>query len=377
MRTKISTEEKANLVNQYLNGESAQNICFINNISKSTFYTWIKQYKNCVDDTNKVYTLMDIQKLQAKIDRQSKAIDILKLVNCTVHSPLKEKLYELEKIKDSYSVKLLCETLEVDRGTFYNHILRNKKSDTIYKKRKEEMTILVGEIFNDSNQIYGAKKIAAVLHDKGIKISASYVKDIMNTLNISSVRTSAKKDYKRLNGQSKSNLVSQHLKVKKPNEIWVSDTTCFKIKNKWYYICAVIDLYSRKVISHKISSKHTTNLISGTFKCAYKNRNPKSNLIFHSDRGSQYTSATFTNLLIGLNVTQSFSRSGRPCDNAVMESFFASLKKEEIYRKEYTSYYNFSNSINKYIEFYNDKRPHSTLGNKSPNSYEQAFYRKR
>lgn len=97
-------------------------------------------------------------------------------------------------------------------------------------------------------------------------------------------------------------------------------------------------------------------------------------LIFHSDRGSQYTSYTFQSLLKTYGVKQSFSPSGKPCHNAVMESFFASMKKEELYRTNYHSETEFKERVQKYIMFYNTEHPHSTLGYKAPNSYEKMFY---
>ena len=162
--------------------------------------------------------------------------------------------------------------------------------------------------------------------------------------------------------------------AKAPNQIWTSDITYFKYQNQNYYICVIVDLYSRMAIACKISKKQSIQLITATFKTAYEKRKPTGDLIFHSDRGSQYTSYTFQKLLKTYCVNQSFSPSGRPYHNAVMESFFSSMKKEELYRTEYHSESELKKRIQKYIEFYNTERPHSTLHYKSPNSYEQLYY---
>jgi len=115
-------------------------------------------------------------------------------------------------------------------------------------------------------------------------------------------------------------------------------------------------------------------LITSTFKLAYEGRQPDNDLIFNSDRGVQYTAFAFRKLLMTLTVTQSFSSSGRPCHNAVMESFFATLKKEELYRIKYRSVREFEQSVKEYIVRYNMERPHVTLRYKTPNAYEQAFF---
>ena len=113
--------------------------------------------------------------------------------------------------------------------------------------------------------------------------------------------------------------------------------TCFKINNKYLYICVILDLFSRKAVAHRVSPKNSTYLITSTFRQAFKSRNAPQPLMFHSDQGTQYTSKSFRKLLRMNKVVQSFSKSGQPHDNAVMESFFASMKREEIYRTQYKS----------------------------------------
>lgn len=136
----------------------------------------------------------------------------------------------------------------------------------------------------------------------------------------------------------------------------------------------IIDIYSRKVVGYHISKNSSTQLLTKTFKDAYSKRGKPQGLTFHSDQGSQYTSHAFSNLLNECNVTQSFSQPGNPLDNAVAESFFASFKKEEAYRTNYTSERHFISSVATYIEFFNDVRPHETLNYKTPTAFEQKFF---
>lgn len=116
-------------------------------------------------------------------------------------------------------------------------------------------------------------------------------------------------------------------------------------EGKCVYVCAILDLFSRKVVAHRVSPKNSTYLTTSTFRQAFQRRNAPQSLMFHSDQGAQYTSKTFRRLLRMNKVVQSFSKSGQPHDNAVMESFFASMKREEIYRTQYKSEQQFIKSV--------------------------------
>lgn len=153
------------------------------------------------------------------------------------------------------------------------------------------------------------------------------------------------------------------------------DFTYIKVAGKWYYLCIVMDLFSRKVISWHISGKPDVDLVMTAFNKAYEKRNRPSGLMFHSDRGVQYTAFTSRQLLDSLNVVQSFSKKGYPFDNACCESFFKYLKKEETNRKTYHSLQELQLSVFEYIEgFYNSKRPHGSLGLLTPNEKEELFW---
>lgn len=374
---KYNQEEKIKLVTRYHEGESVTSICHQSNIPRSTFYSWIKSYKNKVTNSGHNINSAEFIKMKNKIERLEQIIEILKKVNCTVSSPLQVKLNELELLHGQYNVHVLCESLNVSRGTFYNHIFRNKKENKSYQFRRVELSEQIRQIYEENKQIYGAKKIKAVLSSRGVPISEKMVSELMNEMNLFSIRTDAKKIYVKRNKENKAkknDYLKMNFSSKAPNKIWVSDITYYKFKGIFYYIAVIIDLYSRKVISYKISRKNSAHLITSTFKEAYNTRNPQTELIFHSDRGSQYTSNTFKNLLKSYNVNQSFSPSGKPTHNAVIESFFSSIKKEELYRKDYSSQEEFKKGVNAYIDFYNNKRPHSTLGYKTPNVYDQMFF---
>ena len=169
------------------------------------------------------------------------------------------------------------------------------------------------------------------------------------------------------------NRLNQQFNVSKPNEVWVSDVTYFRWNDKNIYICAIIDLYARMIVGYKVGFKNSTQLIKSTFKAAHELRHPKGGLILHTDRGSNYRSKSFGSCVEALGVIQSFSRAHQPYDNSVMESFFPSLKREELYRTKYRSERELKTAIDNYMLFYNEKRPHTKNGYKTPLRKENEY----
>lgn len=374
---KYSSKEKSEIVKRYYEGESASAICLNLGIAKSTFYSWIKPHKAVGAKTETGVTPSEFDKIKRHDERLQKVIEVLQKVECTFSAPLKDKLYALEKLHGQYSVQVLCDAMDVPRGTYYNHILRNKKKNTSYQSRRDQLSETIHEIYDEGHQIYGAKKIKAILTERGEFTSERMVAELMQEMNLSSIRTSAKKDYAKLNQgkRKKQDHLKKNFAAGQPNQVWVSDITYFKLQNKFYFICAILDLYSRKVIAYKVSPKQSTQLVTATFKQAFASRRPCGKLIFHSDRGTPYNSNSFRTLLQSLDVEQSFSPSGKPCHNAVMESYFSSMKKEELYRMNYRSLNEFKERVTSYINFYNTERPHSTLLYRTPDAYESLFYK--
>ena len=380
MNYKYSEIDKENLIKRYLSGESAATIVEENGVPRSTFYSWVKKYSEKQNVKNKkVVSPSDFRLLLRNNERLNGIIKILQTATCTATAPLSEKLNALELLYGGgqYSVRVLCEALMVDRGTFYNHIFRNLKGNNSYAKRREELRIKIQEIYDDSKQIFGAKKIAAVLKSRGERISHTMVSELMRDMGLVSIRQDSKSLFLKQKKKKKyANTLSQNFTTNAPNQVWVSDITHFKYGEKWYYICVIIDLFSRKAIGCRTSLKNSTYLTKATFKQAYASRQPQNKLLFHSDRESVYGSAAFRNCLISLGVEQSFSRVRVPYDNSVSESFFASMKREELYRTNYRSENEFKKAIDDYIVFYNEKRPHKSCQYKTPEQAETSFFDK-
>ena len=310
--------------------------------------------------------------LENKVACLESIVEILKSAPCTPKAPLRQRLYAAEQLYGKYNVHVICDAFDIPRGTFYNHVLRNKKDNTWYAKRREELRLRIQEIYDESNQIFGAAKIAAVMKSEGFKVSNEMVRTLMRDMGLVSIRQSAKKLYED-EGRKYKNHLNQEFDTCKPNEVWVSDVTYFKYGENAYYLCVIIDLFSRMVVGYKISKTNSTQLVKSTFQITYKAHQPDSSLVFHTDRGSNYRSKTMNDYMRSLNITHSFSRAHVPYDNSVMESFFASMKREELYRTKYRSESDFRSAVDKYMIFYNTKRPHKKSQYKTPEQKEEEY----
>lgn len=371
---KYTDKQKQGVIERYANGESVSDIVSNCQIPRSTIYSWIKEDQNN-NGKKKEVNLRNFRALEKKVNRLEGIVEILQNIDCTANSPLDIKLAALEELYGQYSVHMICDALKVPRGTFYNHIFRNKRDNTWYSKRREEFRIRIQEIYDENNQIFGAAKITAIMKEEGYHISIGMVRELMQDMGLISIRQDAKDLYDKEQKKYKNHL-NQEFTATRPNEIWVSDVTYFRYKEQVFYICAILDLYSRMVVGFRISHKNSTQLTKGTFKQAYENRKPENNLLFHTDRGSNYRSKTFCSYLKSLGVTQSFSRAHVPYDNSVMESFFSSLKREELYRTKYRSENEFRTAVKNYMIFYNEKRSHAKNGYKTPAKRELEFFSK-
>lgn len=331
MPTEYSAEFKQRIIRRYEKGESIKNLSQELSIAQSTIYHWRKLYCS-VQTPQRTYTPKEVDIISRRLEKLEHELEIIRTTGYLEEVPLQRKLKALEQMyrtEDSpYSVHELCEALGVARGTFCNHIFR-RADRSEREKEQEELMLKVQQIFDDSQQRFGAEKIRMILAQSSVHVSAKRISAIMQELGLRSVRTNAKKQYKKRQQYQKQNLLAREFTADHPNQIWVSDITYFKVSGYWVYLCIILDLFSRKIIGYRVSRNASTNLVTTTFRNAYQERGRPKSLTFHSDRGKQYTSGAFTQLLQANGVKQSFSATGRPHDNAVAETFFSTFKKEE------------------------------------------------
>lgn len=212
--TKYTKEVKSDVLKLYQKGTPIQLIIQNTDIPRSTIYHWIKNPPL----SKKEETAKTIRILEDKVKRLEGIIEILKKVNCTVSAPLQERLYELEALQGQYNVHMLCEALDVSRGTFYNHIFRNKRDNVWYLKRREELREKIQQVFDESKQIYGAGKITAVLKERGYITSEKMVRYLMQEMGLISIRQVSKslyeKELRRCN-----NRLNQQFNPSGPNKV--------------------------------------------------------------------------------------------------------------------------------------------------------------
>lgn len=214
------------------------------------------------------------------------------------------------------------------------------------------------------------------LLERGFKVSEKRISRLMKDLGLCVQIPAFIKHYKKasLKQERFKNILNRNFTQEKPNFVWVSDISFVKVQKRFVYICVIIDIFSRKVISFHLSEKIDSDLTLKTFDEAFEMRGRPQNLLFHMDQGIQYTSFLFMEYLKECHVIQSFSKPGTPYDNAVCESFFGNLKKECIYHNLYQSMEDLANSVMEYISFFNSYRPHRKLKMKTPDQVENEYF---
>lgn len=192
-----------------------------------------------------------------------------------------------------------------------------------------------------------------------------------NNLVVKGIKKFVAQKKSKLSDKAKENIVDRKFQVDKKNEVWVTDITYIYTDKGWMYLSSIMDLWNRKIIAYEFRNTMDTDLVLDTLKKAYLREGPEKGIILHSDQGSQYTSKAYLSLCEKLSITVSMSRRGNCYDNAVIESFHASLKKEMIYLEGILSLEEMKMKLFDYIEgFYNRERRHSFLGNLSPLNFE-------
>ncbi len=265
MPKRYSEEYKQRIIQDYQYGVPIQEISQINSIAISTIYRWLKGCEQEIPTPH-------YSALLRKKEHLEHVLEVIRLSGLIDEVPLRKRLDILETLHvqhEEYNVHELCEALNVARGTFYNHIFR-RADRSKYEEEQAQLALQVQQIFDDSQQRFGAEKIRIILAENGIHVGKKRIRSIMQELGLESIRENAKKDYKKRLEYQRKNLLEQNFTASRKNEIWVSDITYFKVKNHGIYFCVIIDLFSRKVIGYRVSRKCSTQLVSATFRKTFQ-----------------------------------------------------------------------------------------------------------
>lgn len=266
---------------------------------------------------------------------------------------------------------MMCGVLMMPKSTYYQSFHKKPNS---YHVANEELLECIKALHKESKGRYGAPKIYAQLQKEGYQGSLKRVQRLMKQAGIQSSIT---KKYRPMPTQKPveelENVLEQDFTTTTINEKWVADITYIHtLRDGWCYLASVLDLHTKKVVGYKFSRTMTTEIVLDALENAVQSQNPGPGLIIHTDLGTQYTSEVFQEQLQKHEMIPSFSRKGCPYDNACIESFHATLKKEEVYRTKYESFEIARMALFQYIEgWYNRKRIHGSIGFVTPDEYEK------
>lgn len=278
----------------------------------------------------------------------------------------------IEEHRGQWPVRLLCDTLEVSTAGYYAW---RGRPVSAHEQRRAALVVAIRAIHAEVKARYGSPRIHAELAARGQPCCVNTVARLMRECGI--VAKTARKFRCTTDSNHDlpvaDNLLDRQFDPTAPNEAWVADITYIPTREGWLYLAAVEDLYSRRVVGWSMAGHLESRLVVDALELAVQRRLPGEELLAHSDRGSQYASAHYQLLLGKHGITCSMSRRANCWDNAPMESFFASLKKELVHDADFATRAAARAAIFEYIEvFYNRQRRHSSLGYVSPADYEQA-----
>lgn len=276
-----------------------------------------------------------------------------------------------------FEVKIMCRVLGVSRGGYYTWLKRGDQPPCNREETNRQLRDAIQATFKRSRGTYGAPRIHAELNRSGWACSRGRVARLMRRAGMMARRKKAFKPTTTLSRHDypvAPNLLARRFEANRPDEKWLCDITYIPTREGWLYLAVVLDIYSRRVVGWAMDSHMEQELVAHALQMASMSRRPLEGLLHHSDRGSQYAAYDYQRLLKSHRMVVSMSRKGNCYDNAMMESFFATLKAE-CATGVYDTRQEARRSIFEYIEvWYNRQRRHSALGYASPETFEQSYY---
>jgi putative transposase len=275
--------------------------------------------------------------------------------------------------ESEFSIERMSSVFGVSRSGYYQFI---HAKPSRREQEDERLLLKIKAIHQASRQTYGSPRIHAELREKGETCSRKRVSKIMKRSGIAAKMKKRFKITTRVNPKAAvaPNLLKQNFTAELPNQCWVADFTYVATQEGWLYVATVLDLFSRRIVGLSMGDRMTDDLVISAVQQALIHRQPNADIIHHSDRGSQYTSKDFRELLKNNCIIASMSGTGNCYDNAAMESFYHTLKTEHVYFEHYNTREEAKQSIFEYIEvFYNRQRRHSTLKYVSPMIFEKQW----
>ena len=276
----------------------------------------------------------------------------------------------MKEHRRTWPLRVMCRVLRVSPSGYYAWCGR-PPSPRFHHRR--QLLAAIREVHQTSRRTYGSPRVTAALKKREVACCENTVAKIMHE---DGLAAKLKRRFKATTDSSHDlpvapNRLARDFVRSRPNEVWVSDITFIATEEGWLYLAAALDLYSRRIVGWAMGERITTDLVASALEMAVVNRQPPRGLMHHSDRGCQYASGAFAQRLKAHGMICSMSRKGNAYDNAVMESFFGTLKRELVSSGQYATRDQARKAIFEWIEvFYNRQRLHSTLGYRSPAEFE-------
>ena len=280
----------------------------------------------------------------------------------------------MKELRLDYPLPHLCQVLNVSASGYYAWL---KRPLSKWAREEARLEVEIRAAHKRTRQTYGAERLQQDLAEHGIQVGVCRIKRIRRKLGI---RCKQKREFKATTNSKHAlpvaeNILGQQFKVAAPNKVWVSDITYVPTDEGWLYVAGHKDIFSGNIVGYAMGERLTKNLVSQSLFKAIATKRPAEGLIHHSDRGSQYCSHEYRDLLDSFGLTASMSRKGNCFDNAPMESFWGTLKQELVHHRQYRTRQEAIRDITEYIEiFYNRQRRQARLGFLSPAVYEQRFH---
>ncbi|AYW47372.1 IS3 family transposase [Tetragenococcus osmophilus] len=372
MAKKYNQETRELILQLNKRGQSVPSLAREYGISEATIFNWKKEY---TPDEETGKSQADIHQMEKKMHRLEQENDILKKGYHHIHERIADDspIYEMiDEESQEYPIRMLTQVLEISKTTYY---ASKDRCPSQRSQENEQLKEEILQIYEKSKRRYGAPKITYKLKQLGWSVGLKRVQRLMRELGVHSV---IRKKYRPATNHEKvtarENLLKQDFSTTSINQKWGADITYIHTqKEGWTYLASVMDLYSRKIIGYSYGKQMTTSIAVEAFHQAVQNQQLKegAGLVLQTDLGTQYTSDAFEQLLLQYHVSHSYSRKGTPYDNSGIESFHATLKKEEVYLKHYKTFDETRLALFQYINgWYNRERIHGKLNYLTPQQAE-------
>jgi len=279
----------------------------------------------------------------------------------------------IEAKKAQFPISVLCSVLKVRRSGYYAWLCRGA---SVRELDDQRLTVEIRAVFHENKRRYGSPRVCRELRARGKRVCRHRVARLMREQQL---RARARRKFVRTTDSAHAmatppNLLRRDFHTAKPDRVWAGDVTYLPTREGWLYLAVLLDLYSRRVVGWAMSEHNDEALTLATLQMALDQRQPEPGLLHHTDRGTTYASGTYQDMLARHGIVCSMSRKGDCWDNAVAESFFATLRVELVDDERYATIRDAEVSIGDYVEsFYNTERLHSHLDYVSPIEFELKF----